>query len=310
MSTLVALLSALSGVFFSCIGICVRIGTGRRLHELHVTGIMAGIGALFFSLRASHTLVVVPGDVLAISLVAGVTQYVTMYVVRLALRLGPLTPMWCAVMLGFVPVVIYSAVAFGERLTPWHWAAVTAAVGCVLFASTLSGEKGDRPPPGPRTARSLTYGLTLLGVFALNCVLSVAVKHLAMQPDGQGGNLMLRYGDAFRAWVYLTIFLCIAADQAVFRRRVEQPAAVLLTLGTLAAGGSIGGLWLLSICASAPAASVFVINAMASIVFTSAVGTLLFRERRSWRWYTTVCLGLLAALLSQAPAIARSVGVR
>jgi len=52
-----------------------------------------------------------------------------------------------------------------------------------------------------------------------------------------------------------------------------------------------------------PAAVVFTINAVSSIVFTAIVAAALLGERRSWSWYATLACGILAAALANGEGI-------
>lgn len=47
-------------------------------------------------------------------------------------------------------------------------------------------------------------------------------------------------------------------------------------------------------------------STVSSILFTALVGALWFGEQRSGRWYATLGLGVLAAVLSQGGAIVRA----
>ncbi len=295
----------LSGISFSLIGIGMRLGTGRGIHVLHLVAVSSAAGLLVFGTRwvvFGHGF---PLVVAVLAVISGVTQYVTMHATEAAFRRGSLTAVWCAVMLGFIPVTLYAAAFLGEHLTLWHWGSLAAGVGCVAAAAGLNG---TATPAKTRHADSaLRYGAALGFVFVLNSVGNVAMKHLAMQPSGDGTNLLEQHGDVFFAGLYLSILVCVAGDQWLTRRPIRQPLPNL-GIGLLCGVGSIGGLWLMRYVASMPAAVVFTASTVAGILTAALIAAYAFREPRCRRWYAVLALGLLAVLLAQGPALAVACG--
>jgi drug/metabolite transporter (DMT)-like permease len=304
-STLVA---GLSGICFSFVGIGFRLASERKIHVLHALAVLSAVGVVVFGVRAVHAGQISSGRVAGIGAVAGVTQYLAVYGVNVALKRGPLTAVWCALMLNFIPVLVYAAAVLGEPISFWHSTASIAGIACVAMGATLvsapkEGECGI-PSVAHRIGHSMVFGLILFGILLLNGVFGVTVKHVATVNGADGIPLMESSGDIFRALVYLTILILIGMDQAINRRPISAPAHIL-GFGLLSGAGSVGGLWLLCLCASAPAGSVFVVMTVTSLVFASLVGALFFGEPRTWRWYATLGLGILAALLSKGDAILR-----
>ena len=301
-----AALAGLAGISFAFIGIGYRLGSRHNIHELHVMAMMAAVGAAVFCPRAIPLIRQAPPSVWWIALIAGMTQYVTVYEIRAALKRGPLTAAWCAVMLGFIPVIIYARLMFGETVTAWHYAAAVAGSACVVAAATLTSPGQASATAGRHVGRVIVFGALLLGILIVNSLTNLATKHLAMVQVDAGQSQMDLFGDLFLAVLYVAALLSVIIDQAVTRRPIPNPRRAAAA-GALAGAGAVGGMWLLCSCASAAAGSVFVMSTVSSILFTALVGALWFGEQRTWRWYATLGLGVLAAVLSQGEAIVRAI---
>ncbi len=293
------LFAVLSGVSFALMGVAYRLGHPRHVHESHLFGLAAVAGGIVFTARALPTLRETPALVWGLAAFVGLTQAGVIHGVRLALRWGPLTPMWCVLMLNFVPVIGFTAIGYGEVPTRGQLLAIVAALGCVGFAATLSApaaEEATAAAPRP-TRHPLAYGLLLIGMLFICSLLNISMKFLALQQVGADSDLMRLHGDAFRAVLYWVIVLGTGADQLLHRRAIPNPRATLV-LGALTAAGTIGGLWFIGRCLNAPTAAVFVAGTMASLVAAALAGALLFHERTTWRWFATVGCGLAAAGLA------------
>jgi len=119
-----------------------------------------------------------------------VGQFALVYGVRQALRMGPLSPMWCALNLSFVPVILFAQVFLREPVTLLGILAVAVAVVAVILGS-LRGQPGKRPGAAktassasasaskPRATRMfILYGLLLFGLLAANSVINIGIKEL------------------------------------------------------------------------------------------------------------------------------------
>ena len=296
-------LAALSGMCFSVMGFAYRVGAGRGVSAIHVVGVCGVVGTVVFGARALAGIDGAPPLVLGLGLAAGVTQYGVAHLLRTAIRLGPLSPMWCVLMLGFIPVTAYAYVALGEAPSALQYAAVAAGVGCVVAASLtkrgMPNPKGEAPPKEPHRLR---YAALLVALLLLNSVSNVCVKELATRPDGGGATLMARFNDVFLAVLYAGIAVSVALRQAVTRDRLP-PWRWTLVLGGAAAGGSVAGMFLLVRCAVLPAAVVFTVNSVASIVFTAVVVAMFMGEARTRSWYAALACGVLAVVLANGQGI-------
>jgi hypothetical protein len=292
------LLAALAGMCFSLMGFAYRLGTGRGVSAIHILGVCGVVGAAVFGARALTGVGGAPPLVLGLAAVAGVTQYATARLLRTAIRLGPLSPLWCVLMLGFIPVTAYAYVALGEAPSAFQYAAVAAGVGCVLAASLTQraapGAQGGAPAQEPHRLR---YAALLVGLLLFNSVSNICVKELATRPDGQGGTLMARFHDVFLAVLYVGIAASVAVRQVAAREPLP-PWRWTLLLGGMAAAGSVAGMSLLVRCAALPAAMVFTVNSVASILFTAVVAAALLGEARTRSWYAALGCGVLAVVMA------------
>jgi drug/metabolite transporter (DMT)-like permease len=159
------------------------------------------------------------------------------------------------------------------------------------------------PSGSERSARQRwLYGGILAVVFISNSILSIAIKYLAMAPAAGGGTLMSAHSDAFMAVLYVSILSFLLVDQLVTRRPLMHPRCVV-GLGLVCGMGSVGGVSLLARCAAFPAALVFTVCTIASLLFTSLVATFFLGEKRNLRWYIVVGLAIFAVLLAQGDAL-------
>ena len=85
------LIAALAGVAFSLSGVAVRLGQRHHLHPVHLILVSSVMGMVWFGLEAGGDLLArVPARVWGAGVVAALTQYAAMRLVRETLRLGDL----------------------------------------------------------------------------------------------------------------------------------------------------------------------------------------------------------------------------
>lgn len=296
-------MAALSGVAFAVMGVAYRHGQARGIHTMHIVAICSPVGALCFGWRAwGDGLSGLPWMVSLAGMAAGVSQFLLLYVIRAALRRGPLASLWCALMLGFVPGIVYSAVVFGEPLGWSEWGAILLAVGAVAAAASNLPDSAEA-----RTSRRpLGYGLLLVLALLLNAVPLLALTdlgHRGIKAQGLGDagaatSLLARFGNVYFFLLYACMTCGIAADQGIVRRPLPALRA-WLPLGLLAAAGSVTGMWLIGRCAFLPAAQVFTLSSVASILAGALFGTALFGEKRNVRWYACIALCCAAVLVAR-----------
>jgi drug/metabolite transporter (DMT)-like permease len=233
------------------------------------------------------------------------TQYLAVKLVAMGLKAGPLSPVWCAVSLTFVPVTLYATAVFSEPLGAMRGLGVVAAMGCVVMASMGQDEAAGRAGLSSWRGRAL-YGALLVTILLANSVSDVAMKEMGTRTvSGVAGaaSYVKQYGDLFVTLLYAFLAAGVVGDMVVRRKGREPGMAtgrlkVALGLGVVAAVGSIGGIWLTQQFAGSHAAMAFTVRGAASILAASVVSVIAFRERFSRRWVGTVGLGVLAVVMA------------
>ncbi len=296
-------LPAMAGISFSVIAVAYRLGQSRRIAPLDLLGICGAVGAGIFAMlfaRTGVSLGAVPLPVWLWGILGGLGQYAAVKMLAGALRLGPLSPLWCMVSLGFVPTLVYSAMFLGEAMRPLQYAAIGASVLCVMAAAA----KPDDPAAaaGRRQDRFawLLYPLLLVAILLTNSVVPIGQRALNAQSAGlaEAGPA---HGHLLLCLCYLMLMLCAIVD-ALITRRPRGTLANLAMLGLLTSVGSVCGLAILNTCASS--AIVFAVQGIVQIVVVALISVLAFGERTSASWYGTIVLGILAVTLANWDAVA------
>jgi drug/metabolite transporter (DMT)-like permease len=301
--TALVALAAFSGLAFACIGLAYRAAHAREVSAMHVALAICIPGVVFFGLAArGSSPSAVPAVVWVLAVAAGAGQYVTLRMVGPALRRGPLSAMWCAVNLNFAMAIGYARLFLGERISTLGYAGALAAAACVLTAS-LGQQSPEEARPRPAGAQ-LSYGAILLTILLANGLWMTGIKHLSAQALPDGRSDMTAFGNWFAMGVYLLLGLLILGDLLLARRAVP-PAAPWLATGAFAAVGSVAGMWALGVCSPLPAAVVFTLNSVVSLLTTALVAAIAFREQRTPSWYGTVALAVVAVVLVNAPTAMR-----
>ena len=104
----------------------------------------------------------------------------------------------------------------------------------------------------------------------------------------------------YRTSIYFIMYLSMAITclALVLIQRAKPNSMVdLLKYGSIAAIGSIVGMLLLGFAAALPAALIFTINGMVSILVGVIVSVLAFGEKKTRAWYGTVGFGIITVIL-------------
>jgi hypothetical protein len=298
-----SLMAVFSGVLWALMGISIRMGTARGAHLSQLYVVISFAGFVLFTVRAVGA-PSTPLLTVCLAVTGGLSQYAGLFLLRKALHRGPITAIWSAVSLGFLPVSVYSIVALKEPLSCGGVASLLIGVACVLCAARLQEEPGAKHSPA---RRQTGFAALLFSLLLLNGLLSVFIKHLTMLPSAGGSNGFVLHQDSFMALVYAVLLTCLALEQWRGRQAWANPVPTLVAGGT-AACGSMGGLWLIGRVAHLPAAIVFTASSMAQIAVTFLLATLLIGEKRTGVWYATLGLALSSIVASQAESLLRWMG--
>lgn len=293
-------LAALAGVFFGLIGVAYRLGQARGVPARSIALVLFAAGALFFGLRSLgqhwHE---APRYVFLLGVGVGASQYLMARLLPVALALGPLSPLWCAVCLSFLLAVAYDCLFLGQTIGPFEAAAVLAAAGSVVFGSLQQHDGGEGKPVS--LAGRAIYGGLLFLMLALNSVVLIAIKDLAARAAPSGVPLAEAYGNVFFTLFYASGGAVLAVDLAA-SGGLGAPVLRTLAVGLLAAGGSVAGMSLLIVCAVLPAAVVFTLSHVLSILTAGLVSVVFFRERAGPAWWAMMALGVVSLVLVNATA--------
>jgi drug/metabolite transporter (DMT)-like permease len=292
-------LPMLAGAGFAAIGVAYRMGERRGISAPHILAVVALAGTIVFAMRSNLAAWNVPLAVWVWGVLSGVTQFAAVKLIGPALRRGPLSPLWCAVSLGFVPAVLYAAVVWGERVAGMQMLAVAAGVACVVAASI-----NPKPQAGEARARNaghfgriLAYGLLLVTIFVVNSTITVAMTDLGKRPGSGAAAYGQRYGAEYLMLLYASLGACILVDNVIGRRGL--PGRAVLLLGPLAAVGSIVGLDMQSRCLIwYPPAVVLAVAGVSAIVLVAVLSVIIFKERPTAFWLATIALGVGAVVLA------------
>ena len=294
---LLAPIAAISGIGFALIGIAYRMGQPRGIAPPHIVLFLAAGGTIFFGVQMLNIpLLEIPLVVIVYGTVAGLCQYVLVKVIKVALRMGPLSPVWCALALSLLPTIGFASVFLGEKLGMTQVLAIVAGIACVLAASAIHREE-PAGKPGDRRSTWLAYVAVLLLIPTFNCISQIGIKHMEHLPAQGGGSLIEQYKAVFLMLLYLMIGAGTAIDLFV-TRGFNVPFWRTAGLGLMAAAGSIFGMAALTACAALPAATLFTLSNVVSILATALVATLAFGERRTLAWYGTVGFGVLTVVVA------------
>jgi drug/metabolite transporter (DMT)-like permease len=268
-------------------------------------------GAAVYGAEGVRQLVAgLPPRMWVLGAVTAVTQYGAVRLIRVALKWGPLSPLWCALTLAFIPVVGFSWLFLDEPLQANHLATLAAAIASVGFATAgqVSRESGAASPSaGTGATAPLAYGLALLALMTLNSTVGICLKLMNAWQTPAGESFAVVYRDGYFMMLYGGLIALAGADM-LLRRLRPRSLRWMLAAGVLGGAGSTAGLWFLVAAMALPAAVVFVLNSMVSLSVTALIGTFVFGERRTLTWYGTVGCALLAVLASQFPALVRLAG--
>lgn len=295
-------IAALSGAGFALIGIAYRIGQSRHILPTHIMTVISCGGSMFFLSRImSHPQQSVPLIIFLMGAFCGISNYFLVKLVTIGLRMGPLSPVWCAMALSFLPAVIYAAAFLGERLGLLQLLSLASAVGCVLVASL--GQKSDPRKSELRSIRSiLMYAGCLLAILIVSGAAFLSIKHLESIPSEFGKT----YIDLYGAYFFLALYASLAISlliEVLSRRRFQVPLGKTLILGIFGMLGSLTGMLGTQAASQLPAAVAFTLSGVTSILVAALVSVLFLGEKANKNWYATVALGILAVVLINAESI-------
>ena len=295
--TSIILLSLLSGLMFAFAGVAYRVGTLGNVQPNQCGVGLSIIGFLGFGLLGYNEWQHLDWRLALIITVTGITQYLVIVLLRYALKIGPLSPAWCAVSLGFIPVIIYASLGCGESLSVCQYISIAATVGAIVSASFSSKDDGERKKSS--WGSKIVYCIILLLLVASNSTLSVALK-ICSKLTFANSDMTYKAGcgNVILSLVYFFIMALGAIDLTVRKQWVFNRYAyfggIMLAVGACSAYGL--QLYLVD---RAPAVIVFALSNTVSILGAALISVFVFREKRTVSWYLTIGFSVLAIILNR-----------
>ncbi len=286
----------LSGFMYSFIGISFKVGERGGIKPLQVMLFACMVGMVVFGIGSYGSFSKVSGWFYFWGLTTGLTQYAMMKLIKPTMKRGPLSPLWCAMMLAFVPAIVFAWVYLGEACTVWQILAMAAAAGAVVAAATQTHTTATASNKEKLRTR-IVYVILLILLVLTNSEANMVNKGLqAMVPD------FAAVTSVYLFLLYLGVVIPAALEIAIRRERPYR-SKYFYWAGALAAMGTIGGLFFQNVAIAAPAALVFTVISATSILSSALMSVCFFGEKRTTGWYVTLAAALLAIGLSQGGAL-------
>jgi drug/metabolite transporter (DMT)-like permease len=293
----------LAGIAFSMIAVAYRSNSAHGVPPSFAAVGMGLAGLLWFGFR-SFAGAGAPGyDAPVIVWIwgaaNGLAQGMAVYLYRVALRHGPLAPVWCAGNLTFVTPAIFATIWMSERLTGLQTAGMIAALSCVVVSSL-----GHAEEPGARATHRATpldrvlYGALLFGMTFLTGLVGVALKHMMLLDRG-GMPLNPRFNDTFMLGMYAVLFVWVLVE-SYRSTAVKAPTGRIVVNGLLAGAGSVVGMILTARISGLPGGVGFAVIAVTSVLSGVLITSFVYREKRGVSWYATVAFAVASVVLFNA----------
>ncbi|MBO4304775.1 MAG: hypothetical protein J6A21_09350 [Lentisphaeria bacterium] len=292
------LLSILSGALIGACGIGYKLGGKGNVRPIQPAAFLALFGTVVFGLLGweewkNLCLFTVVGGALF-----GVTQYWGVHLLRTALKLGPLSPAWCAQSLNFVPVILYSGFCLSEKISLWQFFALFFTVSAIISASCSASS-----PSGERKTRSLRENLVytglLLAILLSMSLLNVGLKYGSVNlHPATGKSLLESNGNLIMCFTYLFLGLSSSLDLTLAKAWQFNKYA-WIGGGIVTVCGVCSFVLALFVVPRTPAVLFFALNNASSILTAGLLSTVFLGEKRTKAWYFTMIFSLLAILFNR-----------
>ena len=285
-------------------GVGYKVANQGRVSTLQVANTISILGLVYFTVCAcvqgewSHA----DWRVIAMGVLSGLTQYLGIILFAWALKRLPLSLVWCANSLSFMPAILVSWLCFGEHMSNCRWMGLAALIAAIAVTS-FCGQDAENPrttkdAPAPKRAPVLLVMVVLLGMIALLGCLDTCMKwgcRMVLSPEDTI-SIMAATQNVFMALLYLVLVACftvhISCKHAWTMSRRGAIGCALAAITTVAFFGLK-----LVIVADAPAVVTFALTCSTSMVVAALLSTLFLHEKRTCCWYATLTLCILAVLL-------------
>lgn len=289
------LLSLLAGSLTGCCGIGYKIGGKGNVYPIQSAAFLSVFGMIVFGLLGWNEWKELCAFTVWGGIFFGVTQYLGIRLLRAALKLGPLSPAWCAQSLNFIPVIMYSCTFLNERLSFWQYFALLFTICAILSAAcNTSGGKKTESLKG-----KLAYGGLLIAILVCISILNVGLKYAAVTANTAGGRTILESnGNLILCFTYIFIFLSASADLTLSRSWQWNKYA-WMGGGIVTTGALFSFVLALYVVPRAPAVIFFAMSNASSILTAGLLSTFFMKEKRTKYWYMTILFSLLAIIFNR-----------
>ena len=291
--------AVLSGVSMGVGGLTYRYAATGRVLPIQLNAVLGVCGSILFAWLARDQWRDFSLVACCFGVAGGVSQYAAIWLLRCAMKRGPLAPAWCAMSLGgFVPVIIFSFLFMGE--TPSFFQGLSLLCGCGTIAAAAAGQgrRDDRPSGRDALRDGAVYAACLVMLLLMIGMLNVLLKYATvLHRTNAAQNLLQTQGNVLMTFVYLGMAGCCIADLTLHRQWVVNRYA--LGGGAVCTLGALGTYLIILSVIDLPAIRIFVLNSTASILTVALGAALIFREKPTRTWYFVVAFSILAVVLNR-----------
>ena len=215
---------------------------------------------------------------------------------RSALKLGSLSPLWCATNLSYILPLPVAWLILGERVT------MIQLIGCTTgVVGVIIGAVGQLETAAQSSVESIPrvgkYLMVLGALFVMNSMSTVSVKLLNAWPAETGVKYMSQFRFFFLFLLYASAAVMALVDLLFHRRLRTVFKRNTLIFGGIIAASSIAGLGLLTVAGRLPAAIVFPVNSAANMVSAALISVVTFKERISLALILMIICILASAIM-------------
>ena len=288
-------LSILAGTLTGGCGIGYKIGGMGNVYPIQAAAFLSVFGTIVFGILGWNEWKDICLFTVAGGAFFGVTQYLGIRLLRTALKLGPLSPAWCAQSLNFIPVIIYSCTCLKENLSFWQSFALFFTI-CAIFAAACNTSGGKR---AESLKGRLAYGGLLVSILVCISILNVGLKYGAVNiHPATGRTLLASNGNLIMCVTYLFLGLSSALDLTISKSwRFNKFAFYGGGIVTVCA--LLSFVFALIVVPRAPAVVFFALSNASSILTAGLLSTIFMKEKRTKAWYCTIIFSLLAILFNR-----------
>lgn len=290
----------LSGLGFAMLGVAYRLGSQWRIALRQIIAILGACAIPYFLTISSGNVfsAEMPYSVYVVGIAAGLSQLVTLGLISLSFRLGPLSPVWCATSMNFIPVGIFGVLAYSEAISGRSLLSTAFGVAAIICGSLQNRASEDAAPAIRRADGRYAYLALLICIFLLNSFSGIGVKWVGRLKMAYAGAPMAHdWSHSYFIVLYCTLGLGAVITALVSRRKIPSVRKLALC-GIMASCGSIIGLRSIEACSDIPAIMAFAVSSLTSLLGASIMSIILFRERITSAWIAMIALATTALLFT------------